>query len=153
MLRAALFLATVFAIPASHSHPVPEIWMSGQRLVDLFDPAIAPKTLFSADGTFVAHLPAGGWANDPERWQHIRAIDAENGRAYIKAVYDGTKGTRWCLRGNERLNDATFFDDVIRELRALPRAQLQGRSAFELISEIWSKKLPCPSDQRIRHPD
>jgi hypothetical protein len=147
-MRAALFMALVAITPVSHAHRVPDVFVTGQRLIDQFDPSIKPKMLYSQDGTFVAKLPAQGWANDAERMHHIRSIDAENGRWYIHAVFDEGRGKNFCFSEKERPDDETFYEDVIRDLRAFPAVQLQRRSASELLTEIWRRKWPCGRDLR-----
>jgi hypothetical protein len=147
-MRALTLFALVLATSAVHAHRLPNTFVTGQRLVDQFDPTIRPKVLYAPDGTFVAKLPSGGWETDAERVRHIRSIDAENGRWYIHAVFDAGRGKAFCFREHERPDDETFYEDLIRELRAFPREQLQRRSAADLISEIWRRKWPCSTAQR-----
>jgi hypothetical protein len=147
-MRATMFLVLVAAVSTSEAHRIPDVFVTGQRLIDQFDPAIKPKMLHSQDGTFVAKLPAEGWASDAERIRHIRSIDAENGRWYIHAVFDEGRGKTFCFSEKERPDDETFYDDLIRELRALPAAQLQRHSASELLTNIWRRKWPCLRYQR-----
>jgi hypothetical protein len=61
--------------------------------------------LYSTDGTFVANLPAKGWATDAEPIRHIRGIDTENGRAYTEAVFDGARGKAFA---SARMTDRTI---------------------------------------------
>lgn len=150
-LLLALSMAGLVA-PAVQAHRVPDRFVTGQRLVDLFDPTIRPKTLFSTDGTFVADLPAKDWQTDAERIRHVEGINAENGRWYINAVFDGGRGRSFCFTEKDRPNDETFHEDVIRDLRALPHDVLRRRPAADLIIEVWRKKWPCAvsSERRPR---
>lgn len=146
--RAAVLFGLLLAIPAAQAHRVPNVFVTGQRLVDQFDPTIRPKVLYAPDGTFVAKLPEGGFATDADQINHIRSIDAENGRWYIHAVFDAARGKSFCFSEKERPDDETFYEDVIRDLRALPREHLQRRSAADLLVEVWRKKWPCSFEQR-----
>jgi hypothetical protein len=148
MRHVSYFVALALSAPVSHAHRVPDVFITGQSLLDQFDPAVKPKILHSADGTFVAELPAKGWATDAERIRHVKSIDAENGRWYIHAVFDAERGRSFCFGKNDRPDDETFYEDVIRDLRALPRDELRRRSAAELIAGIWRKKWPCTSAPR-----
>lgn len=146
-MRSLVLLALALAAPAS-AHLVPDMFVSGHKLVEQFDPTTKPKMLRSEDGTFVANLPADGWATDAERIRHIRSIDAENGRWYIHAVFDVGRGKTFCFSDNGRPNDETFYEETIRNLRAIPLAKLQRQSAANLLTEIWRARWPCLSESR-----
>lgn len=136
-------LALLLAAPAAWAYPVPDVFVTGQLLLEQFDPNVKPKLLHAPDGTFVASLPAAGWATDDERRRHVRAIDAENGRWYIHAVFDASRGSAFCFSGRQRPDDVTFYEEALGDLRKLPRTQLQGRSAAALLVEVWGRKWPC----------
>jgi len=139
---ALLLLALTLTTPAK-AHQIPNIFVSGQRLIDQFDPDIVPKMPYSADGSFTAKLPVGGWANNADRIRHIRSIDAESGRWCIHAAFDAARGKSFCLAQNDGPDDESFYEEAIRQLRSMPRVRLQQVSAADLLTEIWLGKWPC----------
>ena len=58
-MRDALVVMVLVA-PQIQAHTVPDVWMTGQRFLDLFDPNIKPKMLYSEDGNFGGKLPPQG---------------------------------------------------------------------------------------------
>ena len=134
-MRALLLLGFVLTGPAS-AHRLPDVFTTGQRLIDQFDPDITPKVLYSADGTFVAQVPAGGWSNNAELYRHIRSIDAENGRWYIRAQLRVTSDKRtrselWATSLAHNGGACVRLTDVTPALACDPKALQNGGNLNE----------------------
>lgn len=130
-MRAPFLFGLLFLALPLHAQSVKDTpWWTGEKLL---------RQLFSGPPN-----AKGNFDLTPDQY-----LDSETARAYIEATHDLTEGKAWCYSKRYHPGPDALLDDIMVGLRKLPQEQLK-RNAGELITEIWSKKWPCPERGKPR---
>jgi hypothetical protein len=143
MMKRAIFMLALVTLPGL-GHPAyaqraaVAPWMTGERLVKLFEPTGPEKIVVYGNGFTKEEIA-----------EHMTVTNRDRGQAYIDGVHDATEGVAWCYSEKYRPAPMELSSDVIWGLRAMPPVQLKGNAA-ELLADIWRKKWPCPPQAQRR---
>jgi hypothetical protein len=136
MMRALILLAAV-ALPAAAQPASVAPWMTGERLIKLFDRTGQEEVKWE-----------NGLYTRQQLVEHLDRTSEEIGAAYIRGVHDLSEGRSWCWEPNRPKPD-TLEEQAIWGLRALPKDRLKHNAA-DLIVAIWAAKNPCRAAARGR---
>jgi hypothetical protein len=128
-MRALLLIALAVALPCSAQPVKDSPWMTGERLLQLYD---APAAIQAGHGK---------WSREEivELQKESNAMQAD---LYMDGVHDASEGKAWCYSQKYQPHPDTLHGQIIWELRKMPADQLK-RNAADLIAQIWASKWPC----------
>jgi hypothetical protein len=127
LLAALLTITLPSAAQSVRDYP----WLNGERLLKLY----------SQDGKEVFRKGHGKFSRDELASYHDQMNEAR-ADAYIDGIHDMSEGKAWCYSEKYHPKPDTLRDEVLVELRKLPKDQLK-RNAADLIVEVWASKWPC----------